>query len=610
MSTENEKQRQQSEPLLQPDASELPDLTQQPDPADTAQEPDSRSEEQRLTEEYRLMGEEAPQSEEDMGQVLDRLSTFYDTPAAKNRARGKAPRQKFGAKRRMIILALVIAAVAGIAVWGLFLRNDGEQTDEVITTRATYRTEDLLPGEALSGGDEGYLYLFAPQETDAVQSIRWHNAEGDFAFYRADTDEFVLEGSETLSYDQESFSLLVAATCRVSALRRVTTKCDNFGEYGLDGEGKMSFTVTSKSGAAYTVYLGDKLPTNAAYYARFAGRDALYILSAEYLDGSVACSAVSMITPLLVYPVPENQYYLMDNFTLLHDGELMMRVESLDEDEREALATTRLFRMTYPADYTPSSDRYDSIVLINLTQLTGEKAVAKLPDKSQTEALHEVLGQYGCYPPKHEISYTYDGVDVYLMVSDRVQIDGVDYYYVASDLFGIIATVPADTLEFLEWDLIDYIERPIFFKNVKDIDTIALKSRDGTVNANFKLTHLADGKDENSNLQVRETVSGTPIANVANFRNFYRVLLTRNIEDYAAITQADVTEADCELTVTITTLAGVEIVYRFYPYSTRRTLYTINGKGEFYLLQKNVQKLMDDCNRVIQGLTVDAEAKS
>ena len=84
------------------------------------------------------------------------------------------------------------------------------------------------------------------------------------------------------------------------------------------------------------------------------------------------------------------------------------------------------------------------------------------------------------------------------------------------------------------------------------------------------------------------------------------------LQDYAPYTEADIETEDlsCALTLRMVTTGGTEITYRFYPYSTRRALYTINGSGEFYVLRKVMQKVIDDCTRVIEGRTVDPEAKS
>lgn len=573
---------------------------------------DSRSEEERLEEEYRLMGEDAPGGEKSIDDVLKKLSTF-STQTKKDRLQRRYFKRQATHRRRWWILILALIAGLGVVTWALFLAG-GDESGDRIATRELFTPQDLLPAsavdraagkcETLADPDaaQSIMYIFAPVSQSEVQSIAWRNSEGSYEIYRDNEGNFVMRDAEDNSYVQQRLSMLVAATCRPSVLQRVTTACEDFSEYGLTpGKEPMSYTVTTTANVTHTVLLGDKTPAGTGYYVRYEGRDAVYVIPADYIDTCIAQPMATMMTPLLVYPVPENEYYLMDNFTLKRHGEVLFQAVYLSEDERQTLASTRVFKMTYPAEYTPSVENYDTAVLSTLTQLTGTAVVAQgLND--------ETLAKYGCLDPAYEISYTYDGVQVQLLISEKQTEE--DLYYVASPLTDIIATVPADTLRFLDWDLIDFIDRSIYSRNIAEIAQIDVQS--DTVNASFALTHLRDQTDADKNLRVTETVSGTQITDITNFRNFYRVLLSVQLQDYAPYTEADIETEDlsCALTLRMVTTGGTEITYRFYPYSTRRALYTINGSGEFYVLRKDMQKVIDDCTRVIEGRTVDPEAKS
>ena len=107
-----------------------------------------------------------------------------------------------------------------------------------------------------------------------------------------------------------------------------------------------------------------------------------------------------------------------------------------------------------------------------------------------------------------------------------------------------------------------------------------------------------------------------PNADVTNFRQFYRTLLSVKIEDYVPMTAEEIAaltadEANCLLSFTITNLKGQDTVYKFYPYSGsgRRALMTVNGHGEFYVLTDLVEKIASDANKVLAGLDVNSYAK-
>ena len=63
-------------------------------------------------------------------------------------------------------------------------------------------------------------------------------------------------------------------------------------------------------------------------------------------------------------------------------------------------------------------------------------------------------------------------------------------------------------------------------------------------------------------------------------------------------------------TMRVTTRTGVELKFDFYAYNTRRCYMTINGAGEFYVPLEEVRKLLSDAQKVVDGVTVDADARN
>jgi hypothetical protein len=70
------------------------------------------------------------------------------------------------------------------------------------------------------------------------------------------------------------------------------------------------------------------------------------------------------------------------------------------------------------------------------------------------------------------------------------------------------------------------------------------------------------------------------------------------------------TDENLYLTLTIETRAGNVTEFKFYPYSTRRAYYTVNGEGEFYVLRDRVTKIITDAAKVVSGELVDPDANS
>ena len=106
------------------------------------------------------------------------------------------------------------------------------------------------------------------------------------------------------------------------------------------------------------------------------------------------------------------------------------------------------------------------------------------------------------------------------------------------------------------------------------------------------------------------------------FRRFYISILHATIEGSVregdfALTEEQIAEIlanpdegySVKLTVE-TSYKGVSMEYRFYPYSERRAMITINGSdGEFYVLRSFTDKIAADALRVIKGEAVNSTSK-
>ena len=129
------------------------------------------------------------------------------------------------------------------------------------------------------------------------------------------------------------------------------------------------------------------------------------------------------------------------------------------------------------------------------------------------------------------------------------------------------------------------------------------------VSADFALSHGKDSKGA-ATLSVLDRVSDTQIASIPDFRNLYKVLLTISIEDYAPYTESTLPQsAELLGTVTVQTNGGGVLRYQFFAYSGRRCLYTINGKGEFYVPRDRVEKLLRDTATLLAGGAVDSDIR-
>jgi len=492
-------------------------------------------------------------------------------------------------KQKKLIIGLGIAAVvliiAYFAVVMPIMNSMAAEEEEV---------PDLLEGEVL--GTSNRILMFEHVEKSDMDSIYVSNPNGEYEFYRGDDDELYIRGNEGAPYSLTALSSLVVSTGYTLSMERVMTDCDDMSEYGLSDKDKPSYyTVTKTDGTEHTVYIGSMIPTGAGYYARYEGRDAVYILDAS-LAATVLSDITALITPILSYPVSTTDYYTTEDFYINRDGEPFVWIDYLTEEEKAETASTAIYQMKFPTSYETSSTNYDTI----LQSFADFQGLYTCEIGNTDEVMDtETLLKYGIdmEKPAYEVHYRYKGVDNFIYFSERNE-DGTIYAY--SLLFNLIACVDWAKVEWLEWDIIWFVDKPIFSKNINDIAEIRVQA-DG-IDETFTL----EGEGQEIKITPKSKGKVYDSDELYNFRQFYKVLLTLSMEDYTESTKTD----ELLATFHVITDSGIKTEYKFYPYSTRRCYYTVNGEGEFYTLRDMVEKMISDCGKIIDGLPVNSDDKN
>ena len=550
-------------------------------------------EEALIAEQYKQMGLTPPgESEHSMDTIAAMLSTFTEPTSSANASAAKPIRVW---KKWLWPALLALVALLGTFAYFFWIRptlQAAEQEQPPQLLPATAEQTQLGKAEACSGTT---LLLYRQMDSSEIASIRIQNSYGTFAMHRNASGAMVLTEHENTALQQQSLAYLLSIVSVPITQMRVTQDMNDLAQYGLQ-EPAAQYTVTTTSGVSHTVYVGAASPSGAGYYVRYEDREAVYLMSSA-LAATVLAKETDFAAPYVTVPVAENSYYLQDHFYLYHGDELLFSTEFLPENKRQGLASTRIFKMTYPADYNLSMDNYDKAVLCTLGSLSGTEVL-------QIGITDEALAAYGLEHPAYTIRYTYQGIEVILTFSEK-QEDGS--YICASGPYDLIVRVDGNSLAFLEWDLIRFIDRPIFGRRITDITSLSIQGNN--VDAHFVLSHGTDASGA-ATLSVREQNSGTLIESIPDFRNLYKVLLTISIEDYAPYTDQTLPDnAPLLGTVTLTTVGGGTLRYQFFAYSGRRCLYTINGKGEFYVPRDRVEKLLRDTTTLLQGGSVDADVR-
>lgn len=504
-------------------------------------------------------------------------------------------------RKRIVLTCICLALFVVLALVYALVVLPEPDTDPAQTTE----TEALIAGEV--AGFNGRVQMFDYIKMSEVQSLYVHNEKGAYRLVRKD-QKLVIEGNEDLLIDAEKITqMIVNAGYTLSTFRSEVTE-EDFSKYGLGiGQSDTYFILTSMAGKRYTVYIGDKTLAGDGYYARYEGRDAIYVLD-NSIEKDLLGTAEYLVTPLLAYPSQMNTYYLMRTFVLGRGEDVFLTAGYLDPAKRDELAAMSVHQLSVPGSY-PASDAYNDVLTL-FCDFKGTETVA-------IDLSEETLKKFGLDTPAYTLYAENTAVDAngnpesiianYILFSEKQQDEaGNYYYYAASYLFGIIARIEQIKVDFLEWNLDKWVSPYVFQVNIMNVDTITFESEGQ--NVTFKLS----GK-ENKDLTVQDIATGnTP--DITNFRQLWKVLLSLNMDGTVDLSEEELqtltSDADnLLLTISLKTRAGRECVYRFYPYTDRRVFYTVNGEGEFYVTSTLLHKIISDVDRVLRGEPVDSDAR-
>lgn len=532
-----------------------------------------------------------------------------------------------------VIAAVIVATVALVLIFAPELFKGGNVEVPV----------KVYDGEVLASSTRVLIYEHVEREN--IQRIEVHNEYGTYVVYYSKEEEaFLFEGMENAPYDEDLFSQLVVASGYTLIADRFTNEDNDkdgkpdraeLSEYGLgENDNPAYYILTTRDGKTHKMYIGKPSLTENYYYCMYEGRDIVYILE-QSISTTLLADVKTMITPLMTYPIEDNSY-LTDISLIIIDkkDEEPIIIQSLDEEAnketQEALGVTVPYIVVSPLEYDASTTKMTTL-LGQIVNMTGTKMLevaiydvelkynedgTPLLDENGNQEYDyvmkpEIAEKYGFDNPYCDIYYRYQDMDMMVSVSEKMKDeDGTEYYCIASLLFDTVARIDAATLTFVDWELMDYLDKPIFSVNIDKVSKIEIDA--GEKHFRFTLTGTADGLVAVEDLYGKRTVfkgedpATAPNTGIRNFRKFYQTILSINREDFAE--EPDEQQRALLVEMKVTFRSGDVKVYRFYSYSERRCFLTINDKGEFYVMRSMVEKLVNDAVKLMNFIAVDPNA--
>ncbi|MBE6583917.1 MAG: DUF4340 domain-containing protein [Ruminococcaceae bacterium] len=377
-----------------------------------------------------------------------------------------------------------------------------------------------------------------------IKSIEVHNEHGTYTFERDSKMNFVIKDMPGAPYNRESFAQLAVACGYTLSTRRLENpkKLENgsvdYAEYGLvsevrtkteiDKEGNETeveyqyepawFVITSMTGESHKVIIGDKTVTGTGYYARYDGRDTVYVLGTNGFDGYLLNTLESYITPTIVYPMRSVDYFNVRNFMIygsidynkiystLYEKYGEVDIENLDEETQKKFNAdyAKLFeqnsRKMCDFSYLDTSDRQGTLYAhspyvnhldyadgYNLNSSSLDIVLSSFYETDFTSVIKlspsaDDLSQYGLVNSEFVVMFYYETTDSegetvyaenFVQISDKTE-EGI--YYAYSETYDMIVGVKADCFEFLEWEEIKWYETSYIQYDISFVEKIQIES--------------------------------------------------------------------------------------------------------------------------------------
>ncbi len=487
------------------------------------------------------------------------------------------------------------------------------------STVAAVLVED---GETVKFNLSSYAYdvlLYPRLERKDIEKITVHNENGSFSINRIDIDKenysFYLGSRPDITVDRSIMltTLIQCAGNTRTMLRLDTEKVKEIvaknpdgyrGEYGLPNEGEEPtryFTITATDaagGKTHKVIIGNEIPSGQGYYARYEGRDAIYVLTnltATEFNGSFADALFGTeedyVDPVgASWEMTTSNYFDVTDFYIYKNGEEKPLVAFSFTGSIAARQNTYYESIPYVAldhlqEYGINSYRIDDC-LYQLYSWAPTRVVKLLSGGEEgetvdyTEQLREFnltadayLYQMSFYfhtarsydsekGEENDPKNTWEKHDIYISEKDgRYYMFNIAYLYnpengqfdKMADGYAMVVEMEEKQIDFLFWGLKDWTATELFMGNIAYLTELSVKVKagEGNYRDDFRKTFYLDNSKTLEKLA--ETVPSKPMISSSDlvvrddkgsmdtqqFRLFYGMLLNTNLIDLSALTETE-----------------------------------------------------------------------
>ncbi len=487
-------------------------------------------------------------------------------------------------------------------------------------------------GEQMSNGRP---FVVDPVELDQIQKIEVDNEFGGFVYYRGEDKNFYFKNAEFMLYDEnsdfagegEGTADVLSGMSMIDSLRSLVRYMlsneevvgydkSNLAAYGLDGEGKAALTLTylddDGNEVSKTVRFGNKTVNGSGFYCMVDGREALYILTDSYVSRCLFTDVRAYFSPQVAPGIPSAEATTVTRLSIRKRGQDFLSLHQLTEEEYQDNGELFTHVFDNPKGYYPSPENLPNM-LQTFTDFIGENVLEydiarRLEDPQERDKMLSVFRLYSLMDQNnqwtYELHYEYEAYkfDITLYLSEKLEVEGKEgeekqyIYYVYSPDFDLIAEFKADSLPWVEWDLLTFMDNHSFSVSIDNVASVEFDYESTRV----KYSLQGEGQD------LKVTSSAGSKVDVYGFRQLYKAILYTTMDGYADAS----TSSEKILSMKISLRDGTTYDYEFFGMTARKAYYSLNGSGQFYINRDYVKQIISACTAVMNGDEVVVDRKN
>lgn len=419
-----------------------------------------------------------------------------------------------------------------------------------------------------------------------IDKLTVNNVNGHYTIVKTGSSAWKV--NELSSSVPASNSIIKAALYDASDIE--ATKCiqknandTQWKQYGLN-KPQGTVAVSYSGGKNYSFSIGGAAPTGNGYYVAAAGSRDVYMITTELNDYMLA-NYMKFVDTSIVSVDSTNEGPYITDFSFGGTKRVPFEITQLETSATSSDIRISNYKFTTPVDYYADSSKVQSFYapLVSLSAYD----VASLDVSSAS------LKKYGLLDPPYTYSYTLKGIQTTLLFGNEMTQGGTQYVYMmlkGRDVIYRMAMTSVTNIYKVVYT--DVAARTLLMPYIGTVKTLTV-----TQGSNKWVFNLSGTEKD---LKV---TSGGKTVSTDHFRNLYQVIVGLQYENTAA-KPAGASPA-YSIRFDYNTKKAPDVM-NFYQINATNYYWEINNQGQFYVFKSNLDQIVTDVSKVLNGEDVVA----